>query len=162
MFLGRDIFYPAAGGSDDWAHSQGVDIVYTFELRDKGNYGFMLPEFLIRPAVEEAARGISAVYDHLTPSDETEPDETPVVPKLTACSKNPDEAYINGRELALEPTFKCRKGKCKAQCPKGSMPKLKKAQCRTFGEKSSWKPSPAKWSELDLCVEGIFLTFNFD
>ena len=32
---GRDIFYPAAGGSDDWAHSQGVDIVYTFELRDR-------------------------------------------------------------------------------------------------------------------------------
>lgn len=63
---GRDIFYPAAGGSDDWAHMIAkVPLSFTFELRDDGYYGFMLPERLIQRAVEEATRGISAVYDHL-------------------------------------------------------------------------------------------------
>lgn len=63
---GRDIFYPAAGGSDDWAHMIAkVPLSFTFELRDDGYYGFMLPERLIQRAVEEATRGISAIYDHL-------------------------------------------------------------------------------------------------
>ena len=63
---GRDIFYPAAGGSDDWAHMKArIPISYTFELRDSGHYGFMLPERLIQKAVEEATRGVSAVRDHL-------------------------------------------------------------------------------------------------
>ena len=51
------MFFTAAGGSDDWAHHSGIDIVYTFELRDTGRYGFDLPEHLIQPAVEEAAKG---------------------------------------------------------------------------------------------------------
>jgi carboxypeptidase A4 len=37
---GRTIFYPAAGGSDDWAHANGVNISYTLELRDKGRLDF--------------------------------------------------------------------------------------------------------------------------
>lgn len=162
---GRDIFYPAAGGSDDWAHSTGVDIVYTFELRDKGNYGFMLPEFLIRPAVEEAARGISAVYDHLRPQNiennnggdggggHVEPE--PEVEKKTQCEQDPEEVYIGTRTLGddFTPTFTCafKSGKCKVKCPKGTMPKLKKAGCKN----DVWKPSPAKFSKQALCVEGL-------
>ena len=42
-----------------------IPISYTFELRDSGTFGFMLPERLIQKAVEEATRGVSAVRDHL-------------------------------------------------------------------------------------------------
>ena len=66
FYQGRDIFYPAAGGSDDWAHMKAqIPISYTFELRDSGIYGFMLPERMIQKSVEEATRGVSAVRDHL-------------------------------------------------------------------------------------------------
>lgn len=36
---------------------QGIPLTYTFELRDKGMYGFVLPEDQIQPACEEAYEG---------------------------------------------------------------------------------------------------------
>ena len=48
----------AAGGSDDWVSSQNVPYSYTFELRDTGNYGFVLPASQIKPGVEEAWAGV--------------------------------------------------------------------------------------------------------
>lgn len=165
---GRDIFYPAAGGSDDWAHKNGVDIVYTFELRDKGNYGFMLPEFLIRPAVEEAARGISAVYDHLVVSDESSSNDEDTsnkveVPRITKCGKNPDEAYIGeGTDPKFTPTFTCNavNGKCVVKCPPGSLPKLKKASCKKSMGVMAWKPRPVDGAAL--CVPGLSEKENTD
>ena len=45
---------PAAGASDDWY--KGVlkaRFAYTFELRDTGRHGFVLPEDQIKPSGEE-------------------------------------------------------------------------------------------------------------
>ncbi|XP_017262312.1 carboxypeptidase B [Kryptolebias marmoratus] len=50
---GATTIYPAAGGSDDWAYDLGVKYSYTFELRDTGRYGFLLPESQIKPTCEE-------------------------------------------------------------------------------------------------------------
>lgn len=47
--------YVAAGGADDWFYSAatGRGIAYTFELRDTGRYGFVLPASQINPTGEE-------------------------------------------------------------------------------------------------------------
>ncbi|XP_022359961.1 carboxypeptidase B [Enhydra lutris kenyoni] len=55
---GATTIYPAAGGSDDWAYDQGIKYSFTFELRDKGRYGFALPESQIRPTCEETMLAI--------------------------------------------------------------------------------------------------------
>nr|P04069.1 RecName: Full=Carboxypeptidase B [Astacus astacus]prf//1004229A CPase B [Astacus astacus] len=54
--------YAAAGGSDDWAKGEGgVKYAYTIELRDTGNYGFLLPENQIIPTGEETFEGVKVV-----------------------------------------------------------------------------------------------------
>ncbi|XP_078147102.1 carboxypeptidase O-like [Centroberyx gerrardi] len=62
-----DILYPNSGSSRDWARLLGIPFAYTFELRDKGQYGFKLPEDQIQPTCEEAYSGamhiISYVHD---------------------------------------------------------------------------------------------------
>ena len=60
-----------------------IPISYTFELRDSGHYGFMLPERLIQRAVEEATRGVSAVRDHLVKKFNVEGKRCP---KHTGCN----------------------------------------------------------------------------
>ncbi|KAM7248596.1 hypothetical protein CapIbe_000635 [Capra ibex] len=66
---GASTIYPAAGGSDDWAYDQGIQYSFTFELRDKGRYGFVLPESQIQPTCEETMLAIkyvtSYVLEHL-------------------------------------------------------------------------------------------------
>ncbi|XP_029304105.1 carboxypeptidase O-like [Cottoperca gobio] len=52
-----DVLYANAGSSRDWARLQGIPLAYTFELRDKGIFGFQLPEDQIQPACEEAYSG---------------------------------------------------------------------------------------------------------
>ncbi|KAM7375330.1 hypothetical protein PAMA_014437 [Pampus argenteus] len=52
-----DILYSHSGTSQDWAQMLGIPLTYTFELRDKGQYGFELPEEQIQPACEEAYSG---------------------------------------------------------------------------------------------------------
>ncbi|XP_045776148.1 zinc carboxypeptidase-like [Maniola jurtina] len=49
-----DILYPVTGASFDWVKGIGnATIVYLFELRDKGEYGFLLPSSQIIPNNEE-------------------------------------------------------------------------------------------------------------
>lgn len=48
---------PNSGSSRDWARMQGIPYTYTFELRDKGDFGFELPEDQIQPTCEEAYSG---------------------------------------------------------------------------------------------------------
>lgn len=52
----------ATGGSMDWAKSK-VNVSYTFEweLRDKGNYGFLLPADQIVPTSEETLDSIITI-----------------------------------------------------------------------------------------------------
>ncbi|NXJ14892.1 CBPO Carboxypeptidase, partial [Odontophorus gujanensis] len=47
------ILYSNSGSSQDWAHMIGIPFSYTFELRDKGTYGFVLPADQIQPTCEE-------------------------------------------------------------------------------------------------------------
>ncbi|XP_077503073.1 uncharacterized protein LOC144113694 [Amblyomma americanum] len=51
----------SAGSSSDWVYD-GAKIKYSLavELRDKGRYGFLLPNFLIVPTADEAAEGFKA------------------------------------------------------------------------------------------------------
>uniref|UniRef100_A0A8C3C7P3 Carboxypeptidase B n=1 Tax=Cairina moschata TaxID=8855 RepID=A0A8C3C7P3_CAIMO len=66
---GATTIYPAAGGSDDWAYDQGIKYSFTFELRDTGYYGFLLPESQIKPTCEETLLAVkyiaNYVLDHL-------------------------------------------------------------------------------------------------
>lgn len=42
-----------SGGSFDWVKQEGVPIVYLYELRDVGEYGFLLPAEQIIPNGQE-------------------------------------------------------------------------------------------------------------
>ena len=51
-----------SGVSDDWAKAvAGIKYVYTFELRDKGSSGFLLPPDEIEPSGVETAAGVAAM-----------------------------------------------------------------------------------------------------
>lgn len=56
---------PAAGGSDDWAYDLGVKYSYTFELRDTGRYGFLLPESQIKPTCEETMLAVKYIASYV-------------------------------------------------------------------------------------------------
>ncbi|XP_029384882.1 carboxypeptidase B [Echeneis naucrates] len=62
---GAATIYPAAGGSDDWAYDLGVKYSYTFELRDTGRYGFLLPESQIKPTCEETMLAVKYIADYV-------------------------------------------------------------------------------------------------
>ncbi|XP_029009943.1 carboxypeptidase A1-like [Betta splendens] len=56
--------YQASGGSIDWAYDQGIKYSYTFELRDTGFSGFMLPAQQIIPTAEETWLALRAIMEH--------------------------------------------------------------------------------------------------
>ncbi|CAH2224053.1 carboxypeptidase B2 [Pelobates cultripes] len=62
---GAETIYLAPGGSDDWAYDIGIKYSFTFELRDKGTYGFLLPMSLIKPTCSEALTGIKIIAGHI-------------------------------------------------------------------------------------------------
>ncbi|KAM8976725.1 carboxypeptidase B2 [Pelodytes ibericus] len=62
---GADTIYLAPGGSDDWAYDMGIKYSFTFELRDRGTYGFLLPVNLIKPTCSEALTGIKIIAAHI-------------------------------------------------------------------------------------------------
>ncbi|CAO2613617.1 Carboxypeptidase B [Lemmus lemmus] len=47
------IMYPTSGSSLDWAYNAGIKHTFAFELRDKGKFGFLLPESQIKPTCKE-------------------------------------------------------------------------------------------------------------
>jgi murein tripeptide amidase MpaA len=54
--------YPTTGSSTDYATDvAGADYAYTFELRDTGTYGFVLPANQIRPTGEEVLAGLKVL-----------------------------------------------------------------------------------------------------
>ncbi|XP_012230102.1 carboxypeptidase B isoform X2 [Linepithema humile] len=56
--------YAAAGGSDDWAKALlKIKYTYTFELRDTGRYGFILPARFIIPTAKEALAAVEVVTE---------------------------------------------------------------------------------------------------
>ncbi|XP_041638097.1 carboxypeptidase B2-like isoform X2 [Cheilinus undulatus] len=51
----------APGGSDDWAYDLGIKYAFTFELQDRGHYGFLLPPSNISSACNEALTAVMTV-----------------------------------------------------------------------------------------------------
>uniref|UniRef100_A0A8C5M8M7 Carboxypeptidase B n=1 Tax=Leptobrachium leishanense TaxID=445787 RepID=A0A8C5M8M7_9ANUR len=62
---GGTTIYLAAGGSDDWAYDVGVKYSFTFELRDTGRYGFLLPESQIKATSEETMLAVKSISNHI-------------------------------------------------------------------------------------------------
>ncbi|XP_077481064.1 carboxypeptidase B [Stigmatopora argus] len=62
---GAATIYPAAGGSDDWAYDLGIKYSFTFELRDTGRYGFMLPASQIKPTCEETMLAVKYIAGYV-------------------------------------------------------------------------------------------------
>uniref|UniRef100_A0A4W5M0I0 Carboxypeptidase O n=1 Tax=Hucho hucho TaxID=62062 RepID=A0A4W5M0I0_9TELE len=59
-----DILYPFSGSSQDFARQIGIPLSFTFELRDKGEHGFELPEDQIQPTCEEAYAGAHHIISY--------------------------------------------------------------------------------------------------
>ncbi|KAA8579834.1 hypothetical protein FQN60_006927 [Etheostoma spectabile] len=58
---GAKTIYLAPGGSDDWAYNLGIKYAFTFELQDRGRYGFLLPPSLISRACNEALIAVKTI-----------------------------------------------------------------------------------------------------
>ncbi|MCL4139048.1 UNVERIFIED_CONTAM: hypothetical protein GTU68_044457, partial [Idotea baltica] len=55
-----ETIYPSAGTTIDYAYAQGIVNSFTLELRDTGEYGFILPADQITPVGEETWAGLIA------------------------------------------------------------------------------------------------------
>ncbi|KAK4873403.1 hypothetical protein RN001_015432 [Aquatica leii] len=61
-----DVIYVASGGSMDWvAGLHKVKMAYTFELRDEGRYGFVLPPDQIVPTGQETLDALIVMIEEL-------------------------------------------------------------------------------------------------
>ncbi|XP_033956986.1 carboxypeptidase B2 [Pseudochaenichthys georgianus] len=58
---GANTIYLAPGGSDDWAYKLGIKYSFTFELQDRGRYGFLLPPSEISKACNEALLAVKTI-----------------------------------------------------------------------------------------------------
>uniref|UniRef100_A0A8C7WNY4 Carboxypeptidase B2 (plasma) n=1 Tax=Oryzias sinensis TaxID=183150 RepID=A0A8C7WNY4_9TELE len=58
---GAKTIYLAPGGSDDWAYDLGIKYSFTFELQDRGEYGFLLPPSRIGNACNEALTAVKTI-----------------------------------------------------------------------------------------------------
>ncbi|XP_018516493.1 carboxypeptidase B2 [Lates calcarifer] len=58
---GAKTIYLAPGGSDDWAYNLGIKYSFTFELQDRGRYGFLLPPSQIAKACNEALTAVKTI-----------------------------------------------------------------------------------------------------
>ncbi|NXC54940.1 CBPA1 Carboxypeptidase, partial [Aleadryas rufinucha] len=56
--------YRASGGTIDWTYNQGIKYSFTFELRDTGRYGFLLPARQIVPTAEETWLALKVIMEH--------------------------------------------------------------------------------------------------
>ncbi|KAM9388906.1 carboxypeptidase A1-like [Phaethornis superciliosus] len=60
-----DTIYLADGTTIDWAYLNGVKYSFTFELRDKGHYGFLLPNTQIIPTATETWPALVDIMVHV-------------------------------------------------------------------------------------------------
>ena len=58
--------YPAGGAMDDWMYEEGKFVGMTWELRDKGRYGFLLPPDQIVPTGEELVEAVLTLAESLS------------------------------------------------------------------------------------------------
>ncbi|XP_053575720.1 carboxypeptidase A1 [Bombina bombina] len=57
--------YQADGTTTDWAYNNGIKYSYTFELRDTGKYGFLLPAEQIISTAEETWLALIKIMEHV-------------------------------------------------------------------------------------------------
>uniref|UniRef100_UPI003AABEE12 carboxypeptidase B2 n=1 Tax=Centroberyx gerrardi TaxID=166262 RepID=UPI003AABEE12 len=74
---GAKTIYLAPGGSDDWAYNLGIKYSFTFELQDRGRYGFLLPPSHISKACNEALIAVKTIALRVI--------EKTQAPQLSAC-----------------------------------------------------------------------------
>ncbi|CAM4511512.1 unnamed protein product [Lepidochelys kempii] len=60
-----DTIYRADGITVDWSYDNGIKYSYTFELRDTGRYGFLLPASQIIPTAEETWLALMKIMEHV-------------------------------------------------------------------------------------------------
>lgn len=58
--------YPVGGGSIDWVYETTGAFSFTYELRDRGQTGFLLPPEQIRPTAEEVTPALLFYADYCT------------------------------------------------------------------------------------------------
>ncbi|XP_005673222.1 carboxypeptidase A1 isoform X1 [Sus scrofa] len=56
--------YQASGGTIDWTYNQGIKYSFSFELRDTGRYGFLLPASQIIPTAQETWLALLTIMEH--------------------------------------------------------------------------------------------------
>ena len=57
----------SSGSSADWTYGKaGIKFSYGVELRDKGKYGFLLPEDQILPSGKETLQALIALAKYIT------------------------------------------------------------------------------------------------
>lgn len=54
----------ASGVTVDWAYDSGIKYSFSFELRDTGQYGFLLPATQIIPTAQETWMAIRTIMIH--------------------------------------------------------------------------------------------------
>lgn len=69
----------APGGSDDWIYDLGVKYSFTFELQDRGLYGFLLPPSHITQACNEALTALKTIARRVIEKMETPTSSPPTV-----------------------------------------------------------------------------------
>ncbi|XP_006861199.1 PREDICTED: carboxypeptidase A5 [Chrysochloris asiatica] len=57
--------YVASGITVDWAYDRGIKYAFSFELRDTGRYGFLLPASQIVPTAQETWMAIRTIMEHI-------------------------------------------------------------------------------------------------
>ncbi|XP_075719754.1 mast cell carboxypeptidase A-like [Rhinoderma darwinii] len=61
--------YPVCGSSIDWTYDNGIKYSFVFELRDEGQYGFLLPEHDIEPTCKETMLAVKQIASSLIDQD---------------------------------------------------------------------------------------------
>ncbi|XP_049723772.1 mast cell carboxypeptidase A [Elephas maximus indicus] len=59
------ILYPTTGSSLDWAYDLGIKHTFAFELRDKGKFGFLLPESQIKSTCKETMLAVEFIAKYI-------------------------------------------------------------------------------------------------
>lgn len=69
----------APGGSDDWVYDLGIKYSFTFELQDRGRYGFLLPPSHITQACNEALTALKTIARRVIEKMETLTSSPPAI-----------------------------------------------------------------------------------
>ncbi|NXC34851.1 CBPA1 Carboxypeptidase, partial [Campylorhamphus procurvoides] len=56
--------YQASGNTIDWTYDNGIKYSFTFELRDTGRFGFLLPAKQILPTAQETWLALKVIMEH--------------------------------------------------------------------------------------------------